>query len=78
MIKALEGFKFDGMGCFAAGGSRVILARNHELKPADKNHHFGHSKAEYFSSAIEGVMIFVAFNALDTSPEGFIKALITL
>lgn len=29
-------------------------------KPADKNHHFGHSKAEYFSSALEGVMIFVA------------------
>lgn len=31
-------FKFDGMGCFAAGGSRVVLARNHELKPADRNH----------------------------------------
>jgi cation diffusion facilitator family transporter len=29
-------------------------------KPADDNHHFGHSKAEYFSAAIEGIMIFVA------------------
>ena len=28
--------------------------------PADKNHHFGHSKAEYFSAAVEGIMIFVA------------------
>ncbi|MGO1385929.1 MAG: cation diffusion facilitator family transporter [Arachnia sp.] len=29
-------------------------------KPADKNHNFGHFKAEYFSAAVEGVMIFVA------------------
>lgn len=29
-------------------------------RPADKNHHFGHSKAEYFSSGVEGVMIFLA------------------
>ena len=28
--------------------------------PADKNHHYGHTKAEYFSAAIEGMMIFVA------------------
>lgn len=31
-------FKFDGMGCFSGGGSRVILARNHELRPTDRNH----------------------------------------
>jgi cation diffusion facilitator family transporter len=30
------------------------------IKPADQNHHFGHSKAEYFSAAAEGMMIFVA------------------
>lgn len=29
-------------------------------KPADKEHAFGHSKAEYFSSAIEGGMIVIA------------------
>jgi cation diffusion facilitator family transporter len=28
--------------------------------PADKNHPYGHSKAEYFSAVIEGVMIVVA------------------
>ncbi|GAA4908596.1 cation diffusion facilitator family transporter [Tessaracoccus lubricantis] len=33
-------------------------------KPADKNHHFGHTKAEYFSAAVEGVMIFVAAAAI--------------
>jgi len=31
-------FKFDGMACFPGGGSKVILARNHELKPTDRNH----------------------------------------
>lgn len=29
-------------------------------KPADKNHNFGHSKAEYFSAWLEGMMIFLA------------------
>ena len=30
------------------------------VKPADADHQFGHSKAEYFSAVVEGVMIFVA------------------
>lgn len=29
-------------------------------KPADHNHDFGHGKAEYMSSAVEGALIFVA------------------
>ena len=29
---------FDGMGCFALGGSRVALVRNHELKPGRATH----------------------------------------
>lgn len=29
-------------------------------KPADKDHHFGHGKAEYVSALLEGAMIFVA------------------
>ena len=29
-------------------------------KPADEEHEFGHTKAEYFSSAIEGALIMVA------------------
>lgn len=38
----------------------ALIALKVAAKPADKNHHFGHSKAEYFSSAVEGMMIFVA------------------
>ncbi len=38
----------------------ALIALKVAARPADKNHHFGHSKAEYFSAAIEGVMIFVA------------------
>lgn len=30
------------------------------IRPADEDHQFGHSKAEYFSAVSEGVMIFVA------------------
>lgn len=33
-------------------------------KPADRNHHFGHSKAGYFSAAIEGQLVFVAALAI--------------
>ncbi|AQP43833.1 cation diffusion facilitator family transporter [Tessaracoccus flavus] len=42
----------------------ALIALKVAARPADKNHHFGHSKAEYFSSAIEGVMIFVAAAAI--------------
>ena len=30
------------------------------IRPADEDHQFGHSKAEYFSAIVEGTMIFVA------------------
>ena len=30
-------YKADGMGCFPGSGSTVILVRNHELKPTDRN-----------------------------------------
>ena len=29
-------------------------------KPADRNHDYGHGKAEYLSAGAEGLMIFVA------------------
>ncbi|HET7832966.1 MAG TPA: cation diffusion facilitator family transporter [Gallionella sp.] len=32
--------------------------------PADEQHHFGHGKAEYFSSFFEGVLIFIAALAI--------------
>ncbi|WP_207213589.1 cation diffusion facilitator family transporter [Rhodococcus sp. Q1] len=33
-------------------------------KPADENHDFGHGKAEYFSAAVEGTMVFAAATAI--------------
>ena len=38
----------------------ALVALRVAALPADHNHHFGHGKAEYFSAAIEGLMIFVA------------------
>ena len=38
----------------------MLVALKVAAMPADKNHHYGHTKAEYFSAAIEGMMIFVA------------------
>lgn len=36
-------------------------------KPADHNHDFGHGKAEYMSSAVEGALIFVAASGIIVS-----------
>ncbi len=33
-------------------------------RPADSEHHYGHAKAEYFSSALEGLLIFIAALAI--------------
>ncbi len=38
----------------------ALWALNLSSKPADANHEFGHGKAEYLSSAVEGSLIFVA------------------
>ncbi|WP_255417191.1 cation diffusion facilitator family transporter [Proteiniphilum sp. X52] len=38
----------------------ALIMFNISLKPADKEHEFGHSKAEYFSSAAEGALILIA------------------
>lgn len=43
------------MGAVMALGMLTIAAQ-----PADDEHHFGHSKAEYFSSAVEGILILAA------------------
>ena len=38
----------------------ALVALKVAALPADKNHQFGHTKAEYFSAAVEGIMIFLA------------------
>ena len=42
----------------AAGAALWAISVSH--KPADKDHQFGHHKAEYFSAVLEGVLIVVA------------------
>ncbi|MGO4957445.1 cation diffusion facilitator family transporter [Luteococcus sp. Sow4_B9] len=38
----------------------ALIALKVSIKPPDKDHNFGHSKAEYFSAAVEGALIFIA------------------
>ncbi|TWT19356.1 cation transporter [Luteimonas marina] len=38
----------------------ALISLTIAARPADDGHHFGHSKAEYFSAALEGIMVFVA------------------
>ncbi|WP_068259283.1 cation diffusion facilitator family transporter [Janibacter limosus] len=38
----------------------MLIALRVAARAADDNHHYGHSKAEFFSAAVEGGMIFVA------------------
>ena len=38
----------------------ALIALHIAARPPDEDHHFGHNKAEYFSAAVEGVMILVA------------------
>jgi len=43
-----------------AAAMLALLMLSIAAKPPDENHHFGHDKAEYFSAAVEGVLIFIA------------------
>ena len=45
----------------------ALWALSLSAKPADHNHDFGHGKAEYMSSAVEGALIFVAAAAIIVS-----------
>ncbi|WP_420174321.1 cation diffusion facilitator family transporter [Luteococcus sp. OSA5] len=38
----------------------ALIALRVSIKPPDRDHNFGHSKAEYFSAAVEGALIFIA------------------
>jgi cation diffusion facilitator family transporter len=43
-----------------AAGLVALGALTLAARPADNRHHFGHDKAEYFSSGVEGTLILVA------------------
>lgn len=47
-----------------AGASFALLMVNLARAPADAGHPWGHGKAEYFSAAFEGVLIFLAALAI--------------
>lgn len=47
-----------------AGASFALLMVTFARAPADPGHPYGHGKAEYFSAAFEGVMIFIAALAI--------------
>lgn len=47
-----------------AGASFALLMVTVAKRPADEDHPYGHTKAEYFSSGFEGVMIFAAAAAI--------------
>ena len=47
-----------------AGGVMVLSMLNIAARPADDNHTYGHSKAEYFSSGFEGSLILVAAGSI--------------
>lgn len=60
------GFLSDGMESFVnlAGAAFALWMVTIAERPADADHPHGHSKAEYFSSAIEGALIFCAALAI--------------
>lgn len=48
----------------------AVVALRQAAKPADHKYTFGRSKAEYFSSSVEGVMIFIAAGFIIVSAVG--------
>lgn len=56
------GLLSDAMESFInlAGALIALWMLTIALRPADEDHVYGHTKAEYFSSGIEGLLIFIA------------------
>jgi cation diffusion facilitator family transporter len=56
------GLLSDAMESFVnlAGAAFALLMVKIAMRPADEDHPYGHTKAEYFSSGFEGLLIFVA------------------
>ncbi|MCP9859222.1 MULTISPECIES: cation diffusion facilitator family transporter [unclassified Cyanobium] len=62
----------SGVNLVAALGAFWALSL--AAKPADRTHHYGHFKAEYFSSGLESVLIVLAALAIITSAVGRLQA----
>jgi cation diffusion facilitator family transporter len=60
----------------AAGAAMLALAI--ASRPADANHAFGHTKAEYFSAALEGALVLIAALAIVYEAWGRLRAPVAL
>ena len=60
------GYLSDALESFVnlAGATFALLMVSYASMPADPEHPYGHGKAEYFSAAFEGVMIFIVALAI--------------
>lgn len=65
-ITGSVGFLSDAMESLVnlAAAIVALIALRTAVRPADHDHNFGHGKAEYFSSVVEGVLIFAAAAAI--------------
>ncbi len=68
-LKTVAYFLTDSVGLLSdaleslvnlAGGLMAVAMLTVAARPADEEHPYGHSKAEYFSSVVEGALILVA------------------
>ncbi len=53
-----------------AGGVMALLMLTVAARPADEEHAYGHSKAEYFSSGVEGTLILIAAGGIGWAAVG--------
>jgi cation diffusion facilitator family transporter len=73
VLKTVAYLLTDSVGLFSdaveslvnlAGGIMALQMLRVAISPADDEHAFGHSKAEYFSSGVEGSLILVAAGSI--------------
>lgn len=60
------GLLSDAMESFVnlLGGMMALMMLKIAERPADENHAYGHTKAEYFSSGLEGILILLAAGSI--------------
>src|SRR3972149_3199438 len=62
LLTGSVGLFSDALGSLVnlAGGIMALVVLRGAAQPPDEEHAYGHSKAEYFSSGVEGALILVA------------------
>ncbi len=69
LLTGSVGLLSDALESFVnlAGGVVALAMLSVAARPADEDHAYGHSKAEYFSSGVEGTLIVVAAVSIATA-----------